>query len=182
MFINAKDFGLKEKSKYKDTRAIQKALNYAKKGRHTVYIPKGTYYIRKALVIYDSTTLLLEEGATLLRKGKDALLKNGRRLKLYHGYNGNSHIYIKGGTFDMNGGEYPYNNTAMCMGHAEDIQILGVTFKNIVGGHALDACGIKYNWTYKYLVLFLNLELQMERLRKMLSLKNVILAVQIILK
>ena len=30
----------------------------------------------------------------------------------------------------------------MCMGHAEDIQILGVTFKNIVGGHALDACGI----------------------------------------
>ena len=39
----------------------------------------------------------------------------------------------------MNGGEYPYNNTAMCMGHAEDIQILGVTFKNIVGGHALDA-------------------------------------------
>ncbi|MDU4914925.1 MAG: glycosyl hydrolase family 28-related protein, partial [Staphylococcus epidermidis] len=142
MFINAKDFGLKEKSKYKDTRAIQKALNYAKKGRHTVYIPKGTYYIRKALVIYDSTTLLLEEGATLLRKGKDALLKNGRRLKLYHGYNGNSHIYIKGGTFDMNGGEYPYNNTAMCMGHAEDIQILGVTFKNIVGGHALDACGI----------------------------------------
>ena len=69
-------------------------------------------------------------------------LKNGRRLKLYHGYNGNSHIYIKGGTFDMNGGEYPYNNTAMCMGHAEDIQILGVTFKNIVGGHALDACGI----------------------------------------
>lgn len=106
----------------------------------------------------------------------------------------------------MNGGEYPYNNTAMCMGHAEDIQILGVTFKNIVGGmhstHAesivytyqnvnlkgfLDIDGDRsflkqYNWTYKYLVLFLNLELQMERLRKMLSLKNVILAVQIILK
>lgn len=206
MFINAKDFGLKGKSKYKDTRAIQKALNYAKKGRHTVYIPKGTYYIRKALVIYDSTTLLLDEGAILLRQGKDALLKNGRRLKLYHGYNGNSHIYIKGGTFDMNGGEYPYNNTAMCMGHAEDIQILGVTFKNIVGGHALDdvesmvytyqnvilkdflilmeiVLSLKqYNWIYKYLALFLNLELQMERLRKMLSLKNAILVVQIILK
>ena len=60
-------------------------------------------------------------------------IKNGRRLKLYHGYNGNSHIYIKGGTFDMNGGEYPYNNTAMCMGHAEDIQILGVTFKILLG-------------------------------------------------
>ena len=29
----------------------------------------------------------------------------------------------------MNGGEYPYNNTAMCMGHAEDIQILGVNIQ-----------------------------------------------------
>ena len=32
--------------------------------------------------------------------------------------------------------------TAVCMGHAEDIQFIGVTFKNIVGGHAIDACGL----------------------------------------
>lgn len=143
MIINASGFGLKGESKYKDTRAIQKALNYAKKdGAHTVFIPNGTYYIRKALVIYDSTTLLLDEGAKLVRKGKDALLKNGRRFGLYHGYQGNSHINIKGGIFDMNGGECPHNNTAMSIGHAEDIQIIGVTFKNIVGGHGLDACGL----------------------------------------
>lgn len=37
MFINAKDFGLKGKSKYKDTRAIQKALNYAKRQTHCLY-------------------------------------------------------------------------------------------------------------------------------------------------
>ena len=42
----------------------------------------------------------------------------------------------------MNGGDFPYNNTAMSIGHAEDIQLIGVTFKNIVGGHALDACGL----------------------------------------
>ena len=30
----------------------------------------------------------------------------------------------------------------MSIGHAEDIQLIGVTFKNIVGGHALDACGL----------------------------------------
>ncbi|MDF6884157.1 hypothetical protein NLR28_26820, partial [Escherichia coli] len=34
------------------------------------------------------------------------------------------------------------NNTAMCIGHAEDIQLIGVTIKNVVSGHAIDACGI----------------------------------------
>ena len=42
----------------------------------------------------------------------------------------------------MNGSKYPYNNTAMSIGHAEDIQLIGVTVLNVVGGHALDACGI----------------------------------------
>ncbi|MCJ1655994.1 glycoside hydrolase family 55 protein [Staphylococcus sp. NRL 16/872] len=142
MIINAQDYGLKGKNKRKDTKAIQRALNAAKDGEQTVYIPKGTYHIGKALVIYDSTTLLLEDETVLLRCSKDALLKNGRRLGFYHGYKGNSHIYIKGGVFDMNGGDYPYNNTAMSIGHAEDIQLLGVTVLNVVGGHALDACGI----------------------------------------
>ena len=78
----------------------------------------------------------------------------------------------------MNGGEYPYNNTAMCMGHTEDIQILGVTFKILLEGmHSTHAESMvytyqnvnlkdflilmeivlflkQYNWTYKYLVLF----------------------------
>ena len=74
MFINAKDFGLKGKVNIKIQERF-KSIKLRKKGRHTVYIPKGTYYIRKALVIYDSTTLLLDEGAILLRQGKDALLK-----------------------------------------------------------------------------------------------------------
>lgn len=142
MLINAKDFGLKGENKWVDTRAIQRALNYAKNGQHTVYIPAGTYYIRKALVIYGDTTLLLDDDTVIKRIGKDALLKNGKPYIFYKGYEGNSNIDIKGGTFDMNGVDYPYNNTAMCLGHAEDIQIIGVTFKNIVGGHAIDACGL----------------------------------------
>ncbi|MCF7595654.1 glycoside hydrolase family 55 protein [Staphylococcus warneri] len=142
MFINVKDFGAEGHNKVKDTKAIQKALNRAKNGEHTVYIPKGTYHIGKALVIYGSTTLLLDDETVLLRYSKDALLKNGKPYIFYHGYLGNSHIHIKGGTFDMNGSNFPYNNTAICMGHAEDIQFIGVTFKNIVGGHAIDACGL----------------------------------------
>ena len=32
----------------------------------------------------------------------------------------------------MNGSKYPYNNTAMSIGHAEDIQLIGVTVLNVV--------------------------------------------------
>ncbi|MEJ7175343.1 pectate lyase, partial [Staphylococcus caprae] len=38
MLINAQDFGLKGKHKRRDTKAIQKALNAARYGEHTVYI------------------------------------------------------------------------------------------------------------------------------------------------
>ncbi|MGD3158180.1 glycosyl hydrolase family 28-related protein [Staphylococcus cohnii] len=143
MIINAMHFGLKGKHKWADTRAIQKALKYARNHKNTtIYIPKGEYHIRRPLVIYDSTTLILDDEAVLKRVGKDTLLKNGRWLKSYYGYEGNGAICIAGGTLDMNGYDYPYNNTAMCMGHAQNIQILDVTFKDVVGGHAIDACGI----------------------------------------
>ena len=49
MFINVKDFGAEGHNKVKDTKAIQKALNKAKNGEHTVYIPKGTYHIRQSV-------------------------------------------------------------------------------------------------------------------------------------
>ncbi|MBE5673300.1 pectate lyase [Staphylococcus sp. SS35] len=142
MHINAKDFGLTGHNKKKDTRAIQRALNYGYRQQTTVYIPKGTYNICKPLTIYGNTTLVLDNETILRRCNSGTLLKNGHRYGFYRGYNGNSHIHIKGGTFDMNGVDYPYNNTAMCMGHAEDIQLIGVTIKNVVSGHALDACGI----------------------------------------
>lgn len=140
--INAQDFGLKGKHKRRDTKAIQKALNAARYGEHTVYIPSGTYYISKALVIYDHTTLILEDDTILQRHSRDALLKNGKKFGFYHGYQGNGHIKIKGGIFDMNGSKYPYNNTAMSIGHAEDIELIDITVLDVVGGHALDACGI----------------------------------------
>ena len=144
MIINAQDYGLKGKNRRADRRAIQKALNIAhrRKGRQTVYIPAGEFHINKALVIYEGTTLLLDEQSTLLRTGKDALLKNGKPYIFYHEYRGNGHIHIKGGTFDMNGKNCPYNNTALCFGHAEDIHLLDVTIRNVVGGHCIDACGI----------------------------------------
>lgn len=83
MMINAKEFGLKGKSKSADTRAMQRALNYAKKyPSTTIYVPKGEFHIRKSLVIYESTTLLLDKSAVLKRCGKDALLKMVEDLNL----------------------------------------------------------------------------------------------------
>ncbi|TGU98209.1 pectate lyase, partial [Mesorhizobium sp. M8A.F.Ca.ET.173.01.1.1] len=100
---------LKGKHKWADTRAIQKALKYARDHKNTtIYIPKGEYHIRRPLVIYDSTTLILDDEAVLKRVGKDTLLKNGRWLKSYYGYEGNGAICIAGGTLDMNGYNYPY--------------------------------------------------------------------------
>ncbi|MDT0656215.1 glycosyl hydrolase family 28-related protein [Staphylococcus chromogenes] len=143
MFKNVKDFGAKTKNKWKDTIGIQRALTkVAQHGGGTVFIPKGEYHIAKALKIYHNTKLKLDPEAILLRKGKDALLKNGSSRKKYYRYEGNGHIKIEGGTFDMNGNEYPYNNTAMCLGHAREVEVAHVTFKNIVGGHGIDACGL----------------------------------------
>ena len=143
MMINVRQFGVKGHNKLFDTIGFQRALNYARKHPEvTIYVPKGVYHIAKALVIYEGTTLQVDEEAVLQRHSKDALMKNGKGYKFYHGYEGNGHIHISGGTFDMNGVHYPYNNTALCVGHARDIQLKNVTFKDIVGGHAIDACGL----------------------------------------
>ncbi|NHA36831.1 pectate lyase [Staphylococcus schleiferi] len=142
MILNILDFGATGKNKLLDTIGIQRALNIGKKKNVTVYIPEGTYHIAKALKIYEGTTLILDAEAELLRVGRDALLKNGSSRKKYYQYDGNSHIKIEGGTFNMNGVYYPYNNTAMCIGHAQDIELSHITFKNIVGGHGVDACGL----------------------------------------
>ncbi|HEC2158497.1 pectate lyase [Staphylococcus delphini] len=142
MKINVLDFGAQGQNRLLDTWGIQRALNQAKKGPITVYIPSGTYHIAKALKIYEGTTLILDPDAQMLRTGKDALLKNGSGLKRYYGYNGNSHIKIQGGIWNMNGVHYPYNNTAMCLGHAREIEVCHLTIKNVVGGHGIDACGL----------------------------------------
>lgn len=48
MFINAREFGLTGENKYKDTRAIQKALNYAKKV-NTLFLSQKVHIILEKL-------------------------------------------------------------------------------------------------------------------------------------
>lgn len=140
--INVRCFGAIGKNGIADTIGIQLALLKAKKGHTTVYIPEGTYYIYYELVIYENTTLILHDKATLIRKSPSAMLKNGHMFHKYYGYNGHGNINIIGGTFDNNGHQNNTNNTIMSIGHAKHIQIHNVTFKNVVGGHAIDCCGV----------------------------------------
>lgn len=140
--VNVKNYGAKGGCGLTDTIGIQLALLQARKGPVTVYIPKGVYHIIYELVIYENTTLILDDEATLIRKSSNAMLKNGHKFKKYYGYNGHSNINIIGGTFDAYGHTNNTNNTIMSIGHASNIQIHNVTFKNVVGGHAIDACGL----------------------------------------
>lgn len=140
--INVANYGAKGKCGVLDTLGIQLALFEARKGPVTVYIPKGEYHILYELVIYRNTNLILHDDATLIRKSPSAMLKNGHSFKKYYGYEGHGNINIIGGTFDAYGDINNTNNTIMSIGHAKNIQIHDVTFKNVVGGHAIDACGL----------------------------------------
>ncbi|MBF0749481.1 MULTISPECIES: glycosyl hydrolase family 28-related protein [Mammaliicoccus] len=140
--INVANYGAKGKSGVLDTLGIQLALFEARKGPVTVYIPKGEYHILYELVIYRNTNLILHDDATIIRKSPSAMLKNGHSFKKYYGYEGHGNINIIGGTFDAYGHTNNTNNTIMSIGHAKNIQIHDVTFKNVVGGHAIDACGL----------------------------------------
>lgn len=140
--INVANYGAKGKCGVLDTLGIQLALFEARKGPVTVYIPKGEYHILYELVIYRNTNLILHDDATLIRKSHSAMLKNGHSFKKYYGYEGHGNINIIGGTFDAYGHTNNTNNTIMSIGHAKNIQIHDVTFKNVVGGHAIDACGL----------------------------------------
>lgn len=140
--INVANYGAKGKSGVLDTLGIQLALFEARKGPVTVYIPKGEYHILYELVIYRNTNLILHDDATIIRKSPSAMLKNGHSFKKYYGYEGHGNINIIGGTFDAYGHTNNTNNTIMSIGHAKNIQIHDGTFKNVVGGHAIDACGL----------------------------------------
>ena len=60
---NILDYGAKDDTAFKNTTAIQKAINACTKGG-TVYIPKGTF-LSGALFLKSNMTLYIEKGATL---------------------------------------------------------------------------------------------------------------------
>ena len=70
--INVKEFGAVGNGVCDDTDAIQKAIDHANKNGRTVHIPKGTYLIRKSIVL---------DGCTLIGETSNIFKRNGTVIK-----------------------------------------------------------------------------------------------------
>lgn len=66
--VSAKEFGAVGNGVCDDTDAIQKAIDHANKNGRTVHIPKGTYLIRKPIIL-NGCTLIGEPGNIFKRTG-----------------------------------------------------------------------------------------------------------------
>lgn len=127
---------------------IQDALNRIhQSGSGTLYIPAGTYLSKKRLIIYENTTVKMDNNATLLRGWGGGFFMNGPTEDAFYGYEGRGNIHFEGGTLDCNYEEIDkYKTTALDMvilKHAENISFTDVKFRNLISYHCVDANGVR---------------------------------------
>lgn len=123
-----------------DAPALQEALNAARDaGGSMVFLEAGTYSIRSGLRIYRNTHLKLDHNATIIRgAATDGILLNGDPGETYNGYSGHGGITIEGGTLDGNLTKIADPFSAISFGHAENILVRDVTFRDVSWAHALE--------------------------------------------
>lgn len=127
---------------------IQDALNRIhENGSGTLYISAGIYLIRNRLIVYENTTVKMDNNATLLRGWGGGFFMNGPDEDKFYGYQGRGNIHFEGGTLDCNYEEIDkYKTTALDMvilKHAENITFNNVKFRNLISYHCVDANGIR---------------------------------------
>lgn len=127
---------------------IQDALNRIHdNGSGTLYIPAGIYLIKKRLIIYENTTVKMDNNATLLRGWGGGFFMNGPDSDKFYGYQGRGNIHFEGGTLDCNYEQIDkYKTKALDMvilKHAENITFNNVKFRNLISYHCVDANGIR---------------------------------------
>lgn len=71
--VSVEEYGARGTDTKDDTTAIQNAVNSVKASGGTVYIPKGTYYVSRSLVIPSFVTLTGEGSAAVVLKAKKAV-------------------------------------------------------------------------------------------------------------
>ena len=147
-------FGAKGDDMKADAEAIQKALDKARITSETitVYIPDGTYYLDKYLIIYSNTRLVLADNALIKRSENycSMMLINGAddvdvlRTSTIGGYGQCSNIVIEGGTWDgtITGEVTKYDNL-LYFGHADGVTVKNTTIMNVYGVHQLELTGVK---------------------------------------
>lgn len=116
---------------------IQKAINE----NEVIEFAKGTYKITKTLVI-PSSRILLMDGAVLRRYCSKPVFQS-KADKNTKGYFGAHDIKIVGGTIEgMNDCGYGASDMLLLF-HTDNVAIIGVTFLDNTGSHAIDLGGCR---------------------------------------
>lgn len=99
LIVDAKAVGAIGDGSADDTAALQRALDG---GHRTVVIPKGTYLIRKALLLDSATTIKAAPDAIVRLADKAGTSVDVFLLSNRDSVNGNSHVIVEGGIWDGN--------------------------------------------------------------------------------
>ena len=127
---------------------IQDALNRIRDAKAVkLFIPAGDYLIHDCLLVYENTTINMDNNTIILRGNTNELFMNGPYSDKFTKYNGRGNIHFIGGTLDHNYEQidkYPTKAANMInLKHAENITFNNVKFRNVISYHALDCNGIK---------------------------------------
>ncbi|MED4409674.1 right-handed parallel beta-helix repeat-containing protein [Bacillus licheniformis] len=145
-FKNALSYGADPTGGKPSAEAIQKALDdIHNEGGGQLFIPGGKYLIEKRMFVYENTRVTMAQNCILLRGWAGGFFANGTPTDKFKGYLGRGNIIIEGGILDGNYANIDkYPTSAMdsiILGHAKNITIDNVTFKDTISAHAIDANG-----------------------------------------
>ena len=125
---------------------------FEKSGGGTLILKRGTYTITNTIPIPSNVNLILEDGviikkgthtgtskfsasSTLFQLVKPSKIKTVRAYSKYNGVKNVNIIGLGNSIIDL---RYLYNDVALVCGHNKNIQIQGITFKNMYSGHFIE--------------------------------------------
>lgn len=125
--------------------AMQKALNTAKekateKKPYVITVPAGKYQMKRTLLVYSNTKIVLEDVTLLAGKGK-TVFHIGSLDASNKGATGYCYknISIEGGTLDGKN----HSGTVLKVGHAQNFKMTNVTLRNTKNAHLMETGGVK---------------------------------------
>jgi hypothetical protein len=137
-FHDVRAYGATGNGSTNDAPAIQAAFDAATAAGGTVLIPNGTYNCQATLRWKRDTTVLCGPKAVLLRVHNGTFLTNGVSGQNYPGYTGEGNLRWQGGTIDNQGTVFTNSSNCFSLGHAQNISLEGVTFKDVSGYHGVE--------------------------------------------
>lgn len=137
--VHVQDYGAVGDGVTDSTTGFQNVLNIAKtKGSVTIYVPDGTFCIKKRLIVYGNTKIIMSPNTILRREAVTSFFANGEPTDNKLLYNGNSNITIIGGTLDGNNATYPLPFAYFSLAHAKNLTFKDITFKDGFESHAFE--------------------------------------------